>query len=140
MEHSSNTPHRHGQRTSGFTVVELVVAITVFALLIPAIASFLNLLSALNDRARDTAIVNALAENKVESLRSAKFVAVTTGSHDFSNELPVTISKPRTATYVVSTVNSALKEINVSVTYNDHGTNKTLSYRTYIGELGVGQY
>lgn len=132
--------HITHRRTHGFTIVELVIAITVFALLVPAIASFLGLLNTLNDRARDTAIVNALAENKVESLRSANFVAITTGSHDFSNELPATISKPRTATYVVSTVTPALKEINVSVTYNDHGTNKTLSYRTYIGELGVGQY
>jgi prepilin-type N-terminal cleavage/methylation domain-containing protein len=126
--------------TQGFTIVELVVSIAVFALLVPALASFLNLLSVLNDRARDTAIVNALAENKVESIRSANFVAATLGTHDFTSELPATITAPRSATYTVTSVSSSLKEVNLSVSYNDHGTTRTLTYRTYIGELGVGQY
>jgi type II secretory pathway pseudopilin PulG len=140
MQSLSHTSPSDNRSTLGFTVVELVVSITVFALLVPAIASFLGTLSILNDRARDMATVSALAENKVESLRSANFVAVTTGSHDFTSELPPTITTPRSAAYVVSAVSPALKQVDLSVTYNDHGSNKTLSYRTYIGELGVGQY
>lgn len=125
---------------SGFTIIELVVSIIVFALLVPAVASFLNLLNTLNDQAADTAIVNALAENKVESLRSAKFNSLSNGTVSFVAELPETISTPRTATYTVTSPSTGLKEINLNVTYNDHGSARTLTYKTYVGELGVGQY
>jgi len=131
---------RHKCRASGFTIIELIVAIAVFAILVPAIATFLNMLNVLNDQAADTAIINALAENKVESLRSAKYNSLANGTTDFTNELPATIAKPRSATYQVTTPQTGLKEVNLSVTYSDHGQQKTLTYKTYIGELGVGQY
>lgn len=128
------------KNTSGFTIVELLIAISVFAIIIPALASFLNLLSVINDRARDTAVVNALVENKAESLRSISFVGITDGTTDFTGELPGTISTPRSATYNISSLSTSLKQVDVTVAYNDHGQTRTLSYRTYIGELGVGQY
>lgn len=125
---------------SGFTIIELLVSIVVFAILVPATASFLSLLNDMNDRARDTAIINALAENKVESLRSAKYTSLTNGTTDFTGELPQTITAPRSATYQITTPNTGLKQVDLNITYNDHGRQKTLSYKTYVGELGVGQY
>lgn len=128
------------QKSKGFTIVELVIAITVFALLIPAVASFLNLLNVLNDRAADTAIINALAENKIESLRSAHYNGLNNETVDFTSELPVTIAAPRSATYQVTTPVTGIRQVDMTVTYNDHGQQKTLAYKTYVGELGVGQY
>lgn len=128
------------KKNQGFTVVELLIAIGVFAVIVPSLAGFLNLLSIVNDRARDTSVINALIENKVESLRSISFVGITDGTTDFTAELPDTISEPNSATYEVSSLSSSLKAVDLTVTYNDHGQNKTMTYRTYIGELGVGQY
>lgn len=132
----NDTQHRQ----TGFTIIELIIAIVIFAILVPSTASFLALLNDMNDRARDTAIINALAENKVESLRSAKFTSLADGTTNFTNELPQTITAPRSATYQISTPQSGLKMAFITITYNDHGRQKTLSYKTYIGELGVGQY
>ena len=131
---------RHQVKQHGFTLVELVVTITVFSIIVPALASMLGQLDGVNDRARDLSIINGLVENKVEGLRSVSFTGLSNGSTDFSSELPVTVALPRSATYTISTVNSALKQVDVSVVYNDHGQTRTVSYRTYIGELGVGQY
>lgn len=128
------------KKNAGFTIVELIVAISVFAILVPAVAAFLNLLGTINDRARDIAVINALVENKVETLRSLSFVGVNTGTTDFTDDLPDAIAPPRSATYEVSAVSSTLKEINISVSYNDHGETRTLTYKTYLGELGVAQY
>lgn len=125
---------------SGFTIVELLISIVVFAIVVPGLASFLNFISSLNDRARDVSVINAMVENKVEALRSVSFVGVGTGTTDFSDELPQHISRPRTATYEISSVSPSLKQIDVTVTYNDSGSERTLTYRTYLGELGVGQY
>ncbi len=137
---SNSTNRQHPSQQNGFTLVELIITITVFAIIVPALASMLGQLDGVNDRARDLSVVNALVENKVEGLRSVSFSGLTNGTTDFSSELPISVALPRSATYTISAVNSALKQIDVSVVYNDHGQTRTISYRTYIGELGVGQY
>lgn len=132
--------NRRIAKQSGFTLVELVVTIGVFAIIVPALASMLGQLDSVNDRARDLAVIHALVENKVEGLRSISFAGLTNGTTDFTSELPVTVATPRAANYTISSVTSSLKQVDVSITYNDHGATRSLSYRTYVGELGVGQY
>lgn len=128
------------RKPAGFTITELLVTIALFAILVPVFAGLVGMLDGINDRARDLANINALVENKIESLRSISYVGISNGATDFTGELPSTIGAPRSATYTVSTVTTALKQVDLTVTYNDHGTARTLSYKTYIGELGVGQY
>lgn len=125
---------------NGFTIIELLITIAIFGFTVPGLVALINTINGLNDKARDLSIINSLAENKVESLRSISFVGVNNGTYDFSNELPVSIPEPKSASYAVSNVTSALKQVDLNITYNDHGTSKTVNYRTYIGELGVGQY
>ncbi len=127
-------------KQAGFTAIELLVAIAVVGILVPTLVGFVNTLNRLNDRARDMAIINALVENKVEGLRSMGYTGLSNGTTQFTNELPASIGSPKTASYTVTTPNAGIKQIDATVTYNDHGANKTISYRTYIGELGVGQY
>lgn len=124
----------------GFTIIELLITIAVVGILIPSLAGFITTLNRLNDRARDLVIINSLTENKVESLRSAGFISLNNGTIDFTNELPATIGEPRSAYYVISTPTTTTKQVDVTVEYNDHGTTQTLTYRTYVGEVGVGQY
>jgi prepilin-type N-terminal cleavage/methylation domain-containing protein len=128
------------QKQTGFTIPELIVTLTLLAIAVPALAGFISTLSAVNDRARDMATIQGLVENKVESLRSVSFTGLTNGTVDFSSELAPTIANPRSASYTISTLNAALKQIDVTISFNDHGTTRTLNYRTYVGELGVGQY
>lgn len=124
----------------GFTIIELLVAIAIVGLLVPALIGFVTTLNRLNDRARDFTLVNSIAENKIESLRSAGYTTLTNGTTTFSSELPTTLGSPKTATYVVSTPSAGMKQVDLTIVYRDYGTNQTLQYRTYIGELGVGQY
>lgn len=124
----------------GFTIIELLVAIAVVGILVPTLVGFVNTLNRFNDRARDMSIINSLAENKIEGLRSVGFSGLNNGTVAFTGELPATIGSPKSATYTITSPNSAIKQVDVTVTYRDHGTNQTVNYRTYIGELGVGQY
>jgi prepilin-type N-terminal cleavage/methylation domain-containing protein len=128
------------QKQTGFTIPELIVTLTLLAIAVPALAGFISTLSAVNDRARDMATIQGLVENKIESLRSVSFSGLSDGTVTFTSELASTIASPRSASYTISTLNAALKQIDVTVSFNDHGTPRTLSYRTYMGELGVGQY
>lgn len=124
----------------GFTVIELLIAIAVFGITVPGMVGLINTINGLNDRARDLSVINGLVENKVESLRSVGFVGLVDGTYDFANELPVTITPPRSANYVVSSATGSMKQIDITITYHDYGGNRTVAYRSYIGELGVGQY
>ncbi len=124
----------------GFTIIELLVTIAVVGIMVPTLAGFVNTLNRFNDRARDLTLVNSLAENKVESLRSVGYSAINTGTTSFVSELPTSIGSPRTATYTVTIPTTGIKQVDVAVSYNDHGTTQSVNYRTYIGELGVGQY
>lgn len=127
-------------KQAGFTIVELIVTIVLIGLLIPAIVMTITALDTINDRARDLSSVHALAENKAESLRSISFTGLANGTVSFTNELPSSLASPRAASYTITSATPALKQVDIHISYNDHGQNRTIDYRTYIGELGVGQY
>jgi prepilin-type N-terminal cleavage/methylation domain-containing protein len=123
----------------GFTIVELVVTIVIAGIIIPAVAIALNNLTAINHRARDLAIANTIAQNKVETLRSIGYNSVATGTVDFSSELPGSMGAPKSASYTISTPTTGEKQIDINISYTDYNTTHNLKYRTYISELGVGQ-
>lgn len=130
------------QNTKGFSVIELLIGLAVFAVTLPAIASGVNSLIVLNDRARDLAVANMVAESKAEELRSLGFNAlpVDSGPVDMSDELPYDLATPNTATYEVTNPSPGIAEVVVSITYDDYGnTDQILEYKTTISELGVGQ-
>jgi type II secretory pathway pseudopilin PulG len=124
---------------SGFTVVELMITIGMCGIIIPSLALGLNALAVYNNRARDLALVNMLAQNKVEILRSSGFNSLNNGTVDFSSELPNTLSKPKTATYTVTSPAVNVKKINVSITYKDYNRSRTIQFESLISELGLGQ-
>jgi len=124
----------------GFTVVELVIATVIAGIIIPAVAIAINNLAAVSHRARDLATANMIAQNKVESLRSAGYNSINTGSVDFTSELPSDMGSPKSASYVVSAPETGVKQVDVYVSYTDYGSApQNLTFRTYISELGVGQ-
>lgn len=124
----------------GFTIIELLIAIAVVGILVPTLVGFVTTLNRLNDRARDLTLINSLAENKIESLRSIGYSGIDPGTTSFSGELPITLGNPKSASYVVTSPNTGIRQIDLTISYNDHGSTQTVQYRTYIGELGVGQY
>ena len=116
-----------------------MLAITLFAILIPSIIISLNSIAAANDNAKDTVIANIAAENKIEELRSFGYNSVATGTTDFSSTLPQTLGSPRSASLTVTNSTAGIKEITVSVTFTNRRGSHTLYYRSLISELGVGQ-
>lgn len=122
----------------GFSIVELLVSITLFAIFIPTLTLGLSTLTQLNNRARDLTLISIIAENKIESLRSIGYNAVGTGTVSFTSELPSEIASPKSASYTV-TQGSGIKTIDVSIQYTDYRKSKTINYKSVISETGVGQ-
>ena len=119
-------------------MVEILVAITIFALVIPALSLGLSTLTQINNRARDLTLISIIAENKVESLRSIGYNSVLVGSSTFTSELPSEISSPKSATLTVSQA-TGYKTIDISILYTDFRSPKTITYKSIISETGVGQ-
>lgn len=124
----------------GFTIVELLVAIIVGAIIISAATSIIVSQTHISQRGRDLIIANAYIENKVESLRSAGFATLNIGTTDITSELPSELNAPRSGTVSIASQSDAIKKITINISYNDQGTSRSYGYTTYIGELGVGQY
>lgn len=128
-----------GKSSDGFTIIELLVAIGIFGIVMPALASGINSLVVANNRARDLSLANLIAESKTEQLRNAGYNSLSPGTVSFSSELPAELAAPRTGTYTVSSPTPGLAEIVVNISYKDYSQTKSLEYKTIVSELGVGQ-
>mgnify|MGYP001561515969 CR=1 FL=1 len=127
------------KRISGFTIIEILISLAVFALAVPAISISIRNLVVLNNRARDLALVNIIASNKAEQVRSAGFNSLSAGTVDFSDELSSEISGPKTASYTVAIPSAGRAEVVLDISYRDYNKTRSLTYKTVVGELGVGQ-
>jgi hypothetical protein len=113
----------------------------VMGIIIPAVSIALTNLAVVNHQARDQALANFIAQNKVESLRSIGFNALNAGTTDFSASLPNIMGSPKSARYTITndTPTTGVKQIDISISYTEYKKTRNLSYRTYVSELGVGQ-
>lgn len=121
-------------------MVELLITIIVTAILMTGLNGIFLAHSNLSQRTRDAVVLNSFAESKVEALRSKGFLALTNGTTNITSELPSELRPPRSGSITVSTHSPAVKVVDISITYNDQGVNRSYSFKTYVGELGVGQY
>jgi len=126
--------------STGFTIAELLVAMVVGGMFIASLTLVLVSHLHISQRARDLVLANAYAEAKIEELRSTGFNALALGTSSISSELPAELNSPKSGSLQVSSFNPATKQVDLTITYSDRGKPKTFSYRSYIGELGVGQY
>jgi prepilin-type N-terminal cleavage/methylation domain-containing protein len=125
---------------NGFTIVELIVTIIVGSMLAGSTSMIVANQSRVSQLGRDVVISNSFAETRIESLRSAGFNNLTNGIADITAELPAELVQPRNASVEITDSSSGIKQVDLTITYNDQGEQRTFSYRTFIGELGVGQY
>ncbi len=123
----------------GFTVIEVMIGIALFAVIVPSIIFAVVSLNQVNDRAADLTFANVLAENKIESLRSAGYNSLTDGTYDFTADLTPTFTLPRQANYIITSPETGIKQIEVNIEYTDKGVLRQLQYKSLIGELGVAQ-
>lgn len=124
----------------GFTLVEVLTTILVAGILIGGFTTLLTNYSYMSQRGRDLTVANSYAENKIEESRSKGYVALNIGSTNISSELPSELSSPKSGTLNITSPQSGIKKLELTITYNEQGKSKTHTYTSLLGELGVGQY
>lgn len=128
------------KQEAGFTIVELLVSLVVTVILVTGINSIYLTHMVQTQKVRNLALANSFAENKIEALRSTGFLGISNGTTDISGDLPSDLWSPHSASLQINSATSGLKNIVLTITFNDSGNQRTYNYQTYIGELGVGQY
>jgi hypothetical protein len=126
------------KQSDGFSIVELILAIVVGVTFLSSMNLVTDNYTNLGKRSRNLVLVNSYAEAKVEGLRNSGYNAINTGTSSLSSELPSQLPG-RSGTMTVSQPFGGIKRIDLSISYKDGTINRAYSYRTYIGELGVGQ-
>ena len=124
---------------SGFTIVEVLVAIAVGGIMVGSLNQVVDGYLHLSQRGRYLNLANAYVEAKTEALRNAGYNSLSNGSTNLKAELPSQLPPSRNATLTVADQATGLKKIDITISYNDQGQPNTFNYTTYIGELGVGQ-
>lgn len=127
------------KQQTGFTIVEIVIAITLFAIIIPSIVGMISTAGFVNKTSIDHTLINNIVEEKIESLRSKGFASLSDGTTDFSNELPSTLSTPSSADITITPESTDIKKVVVSIAYTLQGQQKTFHYTTLISKNGLGQ-
>ncbi len=122
----------------GFSVVELMIAIVVGVLFISSLNLITDNYTNLGMRSRNLVLANSYAEAKVEGLRNLGYNSLNVGTTILTSEIPSQLPD-HSGTMTISQPQNGLKQVDISISYMDEGFNRTYTYRTYIGELGVGQ-
>lgn len=125
-------------KSGGFTVVELLIAIGLVGVLVPSLYLAVNSINITNKRSRNIFLANVSVENKIEKLRSGGYNSIPTGELDFTNELPAELPKPNKALLKIS-ASEGKKIIDVSINFQDAGRQRSTQYKTIISETGIGQ-
>jgi prepilin-type N-terminal cleavage/methylation domain-containing protein len=130
--------NRH--KSGGFTLVELMVTITVLGLVITGIGGLYYMMQIAEVRSQHLDLALRAARTQIESLRNNGYNALTPGSNiNFTASLPSSLPTDRVGTVVVSQPLPELRRVDVTVTYTDYGKAQTVTLSSNIGVIGIGQ-
>lgn len=127
------------KQETGFTLVEIVIAIALFVLIVPPITGMITTAGYVNKKSIDYTTINNLAEEKIESLRAIGYDNLTEGTTYFTNDLPNALSSPNSGSYTISAQSTNVKKVVLTISYTSQGDLKTFNYTSYIGKNGLGQ-
>lgn len=128
---------KNGQ--SGFTLVELIVAIVVIGLLVTGVTSLYITIEGTQRKTRLLESATRAGEKKLEELRNNHYNSLPDGETSFTSELPSDLPDPKTGTILVSEPTPGVKRVDLNITYKDGSANKEVELSSLIGVLGLGQ-
>lgn len=128
--------HIEGQK--GLTVVEMIVALTLFGLSVIAIIGTMATIQQAQQNERYLDLANTGAREIIERVRNGGYDALAVGGHDFTSYLPASLpGRVATLTVSVSSDLPDIKKLELQVGY-DVGLQKRYVYSTaLIGKGGL---
>lgn len=129
-----------GSKESGFTLVELIVTISIFGLLIIGIVNLYMTIESTQRKSYHLEIATRAGEKQIESLRNIQYGNLEPDTTiDFTDELPEDLPEPKTGTVAISEPEDGIRRVDITITYKDTSGTKTVKQSSLIGALGIGQ-
>lgn len=121
--------------------MELIIAATLVAVASISILSLFVVVRNASNFARNESLASIAAEDAVEDLRNDTFYNIPVGPDviDFTTDLPADLPEPNSGLIDVTEVNSQLKQIDVTITYQQGSSARSFQYTTFIGIPGLTQ-
>lgn len=124
---------------SGFTLVELLVSITLIGIVVTAVTTLFTSIQSVQRRTAYMETATREAQRQMESLRNNNYNNLTAGQTiDFSNDLPDTLQNP-SGTVTVSEPDPGLKRVDIQVVYYEGDQQQQVNLSSLVGILGITQ-
>lgn len=130
----------HTRQESGFTLIEFIVASTLLAVIVIAVAVTLDNVKAINFSANNLTIATEAAQQQLELYRNTPYNQIAVGAQDISSSLSAypSLKSPRSASATVTQVNpDGIKQIDIAITYTGAGGTKRVQVSTQVASKGL---
>lgn len=125
---------------AGFTLIELIVTITVMGLLVAGIVNLYIAIETSQRKSYHLELATRAGERQIEALRNAQYGSLEPGEDiDFTSTLPEDLPAPRTGIVEVTEPESGIRRVDVTISYKDGSGTKTVKQSSLIGIIGIGQ-
>lgn len=127
------------RKESGFTLVELIVSITIIGIVITSVVSLFLIVQSTQRRTVYLESATRAAQRQVESLRNNNYNNLVAGQTiNFTSQLPANL-KQSSGTVLVSEPSPGLKRVDVTVEYYEGTSRQEVKLSSLIGILGITQ-
>jgi hypothetical protein len=129
---------------SGFSVVELLLTLTVACVGVIMIGTLYSSAGRLADRSTDLLAANSIAYTKLQKYENYRFsnIPFSTDSspiEDFGSSIPNSLPSPHEGKVFVSRISSSLKYIFVRVKYGQGANQHIVEYGDFVQSGGLGR-
>ncbi len=126
---------------SGFTLIEVAVALVVAGLIIISLSNIFIAISVVQRQSDHLALATRSAEQEIESLRNSHYNTLVDSPPpiDFTSQLPTALATPRSASVNVSEPSAGIKRLDVTITWQEGSRSKTIELSSLLGNIGIAQ-
>jgi len=131
-------------KQAGISLIELILVVAAVAFLVLLLANLPSAIASIN-KSRHASTARSIVNKQTDYLRKQTYTNLANGTNSFSD---TALSSLRSAagTYkiedcppAVCTASEEIKQITVTVSWNEMGDNKSIEVVTLVGKEGLGQ-
>lgn len=125
---------------SGFTLVELIITISIIGIASIGIASLFYTTQYTQQQSRYVDAATRAAQRQVEILRNNSYNNLQAGQTiNFTADLPANLPSTKSGTAVITEPSDGLKRVDVTVSFTQSGRTQSVKLSSLIGVIGISQ-